>query len=1045
MAIGKRLNLRLFLEGIELPVVSATVQFGVRQPAMARVEVVPSAYVRNLLPRTVVHLFYYDDREPDPAPGSMDRRWKLLFAGELADVDYVKDVAARSATLTCQDCTSYWSAALKYFFNDIIFNGQQLLKMNFNNATGASGDIVFGSAAALIALLRKPCRSYPQMKGLLGGVVRILEAIGGYHVGEHTHGITDFFTVSQLRMHFYEQLGICARDDSYENLIKSASFYKWMNQIVSQGGNAFSAKDVIEAVLSVVFYNWISNPVALYESQENTKSTTTHGFVKGASQAVCEEVGKTMGRLLTALDPGGHKNAAGTGSFYSFVPKMKLDGSASTGPQAALLGQINKDIKQYDAELADAEKKMVGARSVPASGGGVLIGGKAVNHKTLYTSVEKHRMAALGNCHKFMLLYGKGHATSKTTFDTTPVQRLLTVLFAPDAFMCPPPRCNIIFPEQYERIQVSQHMLQEPTRYMVITPTNFYGDTLPQELFGPLYHFAPLVKTIDGKDIKDVVRTRRFVLPHELYSGPIPQMEWFSDIRDYDPMLSMEGGSIVKKMHAAQDKAEKEERGLADPLPYLQHVAEFNFARMRYANRTMQLPMTFTPNLVAGLPALVIDRTPVWPRENGPAEEEDADEHWLGVPQTITHRISQSGGSTTAVMNYVRGHREDASMFSVAAVDKTKVKTKSKAYRYRGTGQDLLKPRNGGQVVAIRNLETRKSYGRDVVKALYDIGVPVSVVDQIRSPTPGVPATPVYKVEMTGLDDVSVKLNAMGTPTFGEKDPIDDQGVREGSLRLLQSSSFEITEKVTEATKLPHNPVDIPFESQVRPPWFSSLFTNAKIGGFYQDLLGVSSIMDSRIGFNEQLSELRRQLGEVAAKFGFSTEASRGESTPVTEGVNSWVIPSKGADGNGTVVISDVTVDVSAGDSVAQAVEDLARLYAIVKSSSSSDRVDDLIHVLTDRPIALMEEVLGTKDLEFNPVDGSVSSGTPGFHSMAFGEVGGLFGLQDATLPMKPEHGAKSTASAKAFTIDPRVDPRPGRRSVVLAYRDALAKDKKKL
>jgi len=1013
MAVGKSLKLRLVLEGIEVPVIGATVQFGVGQPAMAQIEIVPNSYVKQLLPRTVTHLFYFDDRESKPTRGNPDKRWKILFSGELANVTYVKDLASRTAVLTCQDCTSYWRAALKYFYNDIIFNAHQNMVGRFNNASGATGDIIFGSAAALISLIKKPCRSYPQMKGILGGVIRILEAIGGYHVGEHTHGLTDFFTAAQIRMHFYEQIGACAADDSFERLIKTTEFYKWMNQIVSQGNNMFSAMDVINAVLNVSFYNWISNPVAMYDGDYATKNPVkVSGVVKGAPADICAEVYTAMSilsaRAKTDALPGPSQLPA------EVTPVNYLLKAGLTNEMTALLRQAKEDVDAYNKELKEVRGTLSSAevygsgenRSwlVQNSDGS---GYHAVNAKDMLTSVDHHRQNASNAYFEFLLRFGNGDKRfTRTRYDTTPTQRLLTVLLAPDIFMCAPPKCNVIFPEQYSRIEFSRQMLVEPTRYMVITPRVFLGEQLPQEIFGHLYHFAPMVNTVDGKSIDKVIRTKRFTLPHEIYSGPIPQLEWFSDIREYDPILQMGGASAIKKIHANQEAAEKEERGIADKMPYLQHVAEFNFARMRYANRSMQLPMQFTPNLVAGLPAVVIDRYAAW---SPGGQEVMGEEHWLGVPRTITHRLSQTSASTSVMMAYVRGHTEDDSMFSSVVPQGKSKKPKSKTYKFKGTGYDLLNPPHGGSITAIKNSSTKKSFGSNVVSALEAAGVTdIEEVGEIQNPDKNVPPRKLYRVGTYDPRATSSNSNLMDE-AYG------------GNVGVIRTTRFDITEVVVESDPVLFSAGSVPFEVQTRPPWFSPIYSNANIGKFYNDLIGVGSIMRPGLKYEAVLRQLRAAVSGTSTRFGIEPDQPRS--------------------GNPTVS-TELSVETKDEDSVSSAVSDLARLYSLAKASMSGDRIDDMIHILTDRPIACMEEVLGSEDLEFDG-NGVKVRGKTGFHSNAFGDVGDLKGLDDAMVPMLAEHGRK--ASGKPFTIDPRVDPRPARRAVVRAYRDALANDKKLL
>ena len=94
-ATGQRLSLRLFLEGIEVPVIAATVQVNLNSPATAAIQIVPLDDILSFKARTMVHLFFYDYTKdlPEPPPGSGPENrtdapiplsnYCLLFSGEV--------------------------------------------------------------------------------------------------------------------------------------------------------------------------------------------------------------------------------------------------------------------------------------------------------------------------------------------------------------------------------------------------------------------------------------------------------------------------------------------------------------------------------------------------------------------------------------------------------------------------------------------------------------------------------------------------------------------------------------------------------------------------------------------------------------------------------------------------------------------------------------------------------------------------------------------------------------------------------------------------
>src|SRR4051812_47516441 len=57
---GQRLRLRLFLEGIEVPIIAANVRSAPNSPTACSIQIPPLAEATRFLPRTLVHLFFLD-------------------------------------------------------------------------------------------------------------------------------------------------------------------------------------------------------------------------------------------------------------------------------------------------------------------------------------------------------------------------------------------------------------------------------------------------------------------------------------------------------------------------------------------------------------------------------------------------------------------------------------------------------------------------------------------------------------------------------------------------------------------------------------------------------------------------------------------------------------------------------------------------------------------------------------------------------------------------------------------------------------------------
>ena len=124
---GRKIHLRLFMEGVEVPVIGATVNAAIGAGASANIQVVPTDRAMELKPRTLVHLFYLDEgtkastggrvREEDWGTSTIGNEYRLLFCGEIVSLGVSKQPGSRSVTFQCLDTSSYWDTTYQYMIN----------------------------------------------------------------------------------------------------------------------------------------------------------------------------------------------------------------------------------------------------------------------------------------------------------------------------------------------------------------------------------------------------------------------------------------------------------------------------------------------------------------------------------------------------------------------------------------------------------------------------------------------------------------------------------------------------------------------------------------------------------------------------------------------------------------------------------------------------------------------------------------------------------------------------------------------------------------
>lgn len=301
MSVGQRLGLRLFLEGVEVPVVSATIQCQKNAPAQASIQIPANDYGLDMMPRTLVHLFFYDlyngappeelvsvggtgvriqqrEQGVDPeleglfpperfestdeqdAVDLENSNWKLLFGGEVVGFHFSKSPANRSIVLQCLDWSSYWDIAYQYQVSGFSLGGGGIRAAFTGASTSVFNDFLEGSGDIVVNLMARPPRSYPSLRGtLLGALTHIIEAIGGTYFGRRAvRGVNDFFSLAEMRLHLTQMVGANPfRQTDEVRLLRARGFGSLFRRSLSGLGKLVTVRAVLMALQRYIFHEII--------------------------------------------------------------------------------------------------------------------------------------------------------------------------------------------------------------------------------------------------------------------------------------------------------------------------------------------------------------------------------------------------------------------------------------------------------------------------------------------------------------------------------------------------------------------------------------------------------------------------------------------------------------------------------------------------------------------------------------------------------------------------------------------------------------------
>jgi hypothetical protein len=320
-APGFLLHLRLFLEGIEVPVISASVNATIGSGATATVEIIPDDTVDQILPRTTVHIFYLDSFAFSQSGASEPKssHYKLMFAGEVFSVSSQKvGMGSRSVNLNCMDFSNCLDTNYVYQFqpsggdnpgNSVVNNSSRFL-----TTLDSDFDSIINSPSAVIQQLTNQSPSTPGLPGgqttLLGGLFAILEKLLG--VQGNSYGINGWTTVQERRARFIESI-VSDSGETAANVYKRREFSGWLNGRIAQEGQVIAFRRLVDIVCEFIFYQMVPNPAAKYVRGNSTKfpgypnrdvPVVATAPVAGDGTGFSRFAGRSSGTSVTNLQAG---------------------------------------------------------------------------------------------------------------------------------------------------------------------------------------------------------------------------------------------------------------------------------------------------------------------------------------------------------------------------------------------------------------------------------------------------------------------------------------------------------------------------------------------------------------------------------------------------------------------------------------------------------------------------------------------------------------------------------------------------------------------
>lgn len=1091
-------------------------------PAAAQIQVVPTDRGMELLPGTMVHLFYLDSEGSgfeqrtdggkevsekqvgdNGASDLSNKDFKLIFHGELAGFHFVKQPGMRSLVLQCLDSSKIWDTTFQYMINA---GARGNLFDNAANFAGAGdalisveggGEPTFHIASLLLGDGAPSTPGLENTKGLLSGLIRMLEAVGG--VRGSSRGINDYTTIAEMLSKTLFQIAADQDDSISLKLLDATSFERQLTGALQQLGGRVSLRDIIRLINSFIHYNVAPNPAPLY-----TEGTAVGGFTAyeygatvtlHAPERLHPDLVAFWTRLNAMAPPDGAKWVAGHSTrsgadqasvFRKGYSKARPGQSPHNYDKSLALDvlvsrnqKISNDPADYKiiGELAEEMgltwggnwTSFVDMPHVQVASWRQQIGSPAqVGEDDMPeglntdTTVKRSPQSPKPTSDEQV---GTPQAQELTDEDRRSTARMLTQIFRPDVWYVPPPRCNVFFPENYASFSYSRNYLQEFTRLQLRTGSEILGQTgFQQDTY-----YAPMIKKLQEELKTNGQLDEIFLMPHEKFTGIIPEMQSMDDV-----------GFFLKKLYD-DDRVSGEDKN-----KFAQQTAAYNFFKARFSSRTMSVSGgPFTPFPVVGFPALIIQKgippVPEVPTSRIIEMINDGDveiergfliggnrfhlpTQFLGMVESVDHSITQAGGSTSLVLSHARAHR------SAGGADDEFLNHLIERVSPTSTKVEVTTVLIADKVIAEQDFEKMQRIAQ--------------VTPQGDNPT----------LTRTGEPRGLWHVGSVG-PQGGKITRVETSGqlIRKDIATALDQTEFtgvvnyysevKIVEEVEGDSKqrddLKTADVRPPVEMVLAPPWVPDLYSNEQIGEtIYQPFFGTGSIVDEQSfrkragiapgsGTSTPESDLNANAneGEIGALSDLQTtsaavpdsevlslihaqrQVDAQQSLAQQEIVNQVSTPATAStDPNRGITLEEVVdakTGVQAGTfrsiSIAQAVDTLSTIYGSLRAQDTLD-VHRFIHRYTYRPIINMDEVLGHPEFELDvngePVKDAAGKvkGFEGFHSRAVSGQEQLKGLLlDPAMVLPSQTGQHDKAA-----IDPAMDPRRDRRERVVRYMSEL-------
>jgi len=799
---------------------------------------------------------------------------------------------SRSAILQCLDFSNIWDTTFLPVLNYGQQQGENVIVQNkaayygLNQDAAAFDDIINSPSVVIASLAARGSALIPGTQttaGLVGGLLGVLELLGGVP-GKYV-GVTAWHTVHEMMVRMGDQV-VGDSGDTAQKLFDLSVFQNWLTNSLGQAGSVINFREVISIILRYIYYAVAPQMAPRYVPGNHEVPVWPPGLLEGTDglhadfQPLFDKVlnllktekGYNGSSLPLAYQTSGRRNAENTKSIQN-RGGVTNEGSAHNYGFAADISITPGGVQFLNSQ--SPAKTVEAAQGLHQKALTIVAKNHIATPEELWLHLSSEEYTTLTNIVAFYKAYGEvvkevpgvrwGGNFNKTDpvwalwglgYDPVHIEmegwkshlpagilnadaldsaelkafykdlseraKLHTQVFRPDCWFVAPPACNLIFPEELSSFTYTRQMMREATRLRLLTfNTIIQGALLEQG------YFAPTIDQVESiADGGFGTAAKAIVYPHEKFSGIIPKEERLSDASMY---ARLEEDHVITASETGDLKVEEQEGATAAGNKidfWAARAAAFTFLSHRYAARTATASGRFMPRIVLGFPGLVVDR----PVSRDPSASRNAlnPTHFLGMIRSLSHSVTQAGGTTTISLSHVRSHKigdDSDDLFATSVYGrKTTLAQQTDPGVEETTVVEVRVGMPQAEYAFALSLATGLENGLDPKSP------PATMLGPKRKPVRSLTLERELILGKTDADATAVTVNGS---LEGEED----------NLRAFPFSKVTVVEAESNGF--------IPLEEAIRPPWFSEEYSNAEIGKLYERLFGCKSLIDVMGGLSD--------------------------------------------------------------------------------------------------------------------------------------------------------------------------------------------------